>query len=60
MATVTITIEDDIDEVLINLVADPMPELGEDQTPAHTVAAMMMEYIDRLKEAAEDEPAEAA
>lgn len=60
MAKVIITLEDDADEVLINIKADPMPTLEEDQTPAHTMAAIMLNYIERMKEAAEDEPAKAA
>ncbi len=61
MAKVTITFEDDYAAGVVDITTNstPTPQSEEETTPAHQLAALVLNYLDRVMEAA-DEPADEA
>lgn len=62
MATVTIKFidSDDGGNVAIAVTADPMPNEGDDLTPAQELALIVHTFLDRMKEVAEEDAEDAA
>jgi hypothetical protein len=62
MAKVTITFEDDLDAGVVDITtkSNPTPKTEEETTPAHQLATLVLNYLDRVMEAADDTTDEAA